>query len=334
MSDIIARIKERARQNLQLIALPETEDDRTYLAARKVVDEGIAKIALIGKVSDVEAKAGGLGISLDGIDVIDPTDEAVRDRCAALYAELRAKRGVTLEKAQKVVADPMFCSACLLKLGEVNGSVSGASHTTADTVRPLLQIVKMAPGVETASSCFIMTTPRTDLGVGGAFIFADAGLVPNPWPHQLADIAIASAESARLYLECEPYVAMLSFSTAGSADHPDVDKVREATKIAKKKRPDLNIDGELQGDAALIAEVGEKKCPGSKVEGKANVLVFPDLDAGNIAYKLVQRLTNGGAYGPLLQGLARAGMDLSRGATVDDIVNVAAISALRAGAGM
>jgi phosphate acetyltransferase len=170
--------------------------------------------------------------------------------------------------------------------------------------------------------------------VGGAFIFADAGLVPNPWPHQLADIAIASAESARLYLECEPFVAMLSFSTAGSADHPDVDKVREATKIAKKKRPDLNIDGEMQGDAALIAEVGDKKCPGSKVAGKANVLVFPDLDAGNIAYKLVQRLTNGGAYGPLLQGLAKPGMDLSRGAMVDDIVNVAAISALRAGAGM
>lgn len=332
MSDMMSSIKGRARRSPQIISLPETEDDRTYLAARQIVDEGFARVALIGEAEKVAEKAGALGISLEGMEVIDPTDDAVRDKCAALYHELRAKRGVTADKARQVVLDPLFCSACLLKLGDVNGSVSGASHTTADTVRPLLQIVKMAPGVETASSCFIMTTAQTDLGVGGAFIFADAGLVPNPWPHQLADIAIASAESARLYLECEPYVAMLSFSTAGSANHPDVDKVREATKIAKKKRPDLHIDGELQADAAIIASVAQKKCPGSPLAGKANVLVFPDLDAGNIAYKLVQRLTGGGAYGPLLQGLAKPGMDLSRGATVEDIVNVVAASALRAGA--
>jgi phosphate acetyltransferase len=334
MSDIIANIKGRARQNRQLIALSETEDDRTYRAARQVTDEAIARIALIGQASTVEAKARELGVSLDGIEVIDPTDEAVRRRCADLYAQMRAKRGVTLEKAREKVLDPMCCAVCLLKLGDVNGSVAGAAHTTADTVRPLLRVVKTAPGVETVSSCFIMTTPRTDLGVNGAFIFADAGLVPQPWPHQLADIAIASAESARLYLEAEPYVAMLSFSTYGSADHPDVAKVREATRIARRKRPDLNIDGELQGDAALIAEVAERKCPGSKVAGRANVLIFPDLDAGNIAYKLVQRLTNGGAYGPLLQGLAKPAMDLSRGASVDDIVNVVAVAALRAGAGV
>ncbi len=334
MHPIIQSIIERAKRERKTIALPETEDERTYHAARRATDDGLARIVLIGPQAQVEAKAKQLGVSLEGIEIVDPTDEAVRKKCADLLYELRKHRGLTEQQAWERVAHPLYCAACLLRLGEVDGSVAGASHTTADTVRPLLQIVKPAKGIRTVSSCFIMTTQREDLGFNGAFIFADAGLVPQPWPHQLADIAIVSAESARLYFETEPYVAMLSFSTWGSAEHPDVEKVREATKLAREMRPDLNIDGELQGDAALIQSVAERKCPGSPVAGKANVLIFPDLDAGNICYKLVQRLCNAGAYGPLLQGLAKPGMDLSRGATVEDIYTVIAVAALRAAAGV
>lgn len=333
MTDIMANIKARAARAPKLVALPEADDERTYKAAAQVLEEGFARVALIGEQATVEKMAAKTGVSLKGMEVIDPTDDAVHKRCADLFYDLRKKRGVTPEKAAQQVLDPLYCAACLLKLGDVDASVAGAAHATSDTVRPLLQIVKAAPGIETVSSCFIMTTPRHDMGVDGALIFADAGLVPQPWPHQLADIAIVSADSARLLLEVEPYVAMLSFSTYGSADHPDVDKVRQAVKIAAKKRPDLKIDGELQGDAALVESVAAKKCPGSPVGGKANVLIFPDLDAGNIAYKLVQRLAQAGAYGPLLQGLAHPGMDLSRGATADDIANVVAVAALRATAG-
>lgn len=327
---IIANIRARARRDPKLIALPEVEDDRTYIAARRAVGAGIARIALVGPPSLVRARADELGVSLDNIQVIDPADERVRNRCASLYADLRKHKGVTYEQAYDRVLDPLYCAACLLKLGEVDGSVAGAAHTTADTVRPLLQVVRTAPGVETASSFFLITTEREELGVRGAFIFADAGLVPQPTPEQLAHIAVESADSCRLYLEAEPYVAMLSFSTHGSASHPDIEKVRQATSIARRLRPELTIDGELQADAAVNPQVAARKCPDSPVGGRANVLIFPDLDAGNIGYKLVQHLGGAGAYGPILQGLSRAGMDLSRGATPEDIVNVIAIAVVRA----
>mgnify|MGYP000939566614 CR=1 FL=1 len=208
--------------------------------------------------------------------------------------------------------------------------MQGAVHSTPDVLRALFQIIGAAEGISLASSCFVMTTPLEDMGVNGAFIYADAGVNPNPTAEQLADIAICSAESTRVYLEAEPKVAMLSFSTMGSAKHPDVDKVIEATRIANEKRPDLLIEGELQGDAAIVPEVAASKCPQSKIAGRANTLIFPDLGAGNIAYKLTQRLARAGAYGPLLQGLAKVGMDLSRGATAADICNVCAIAAVRA----
>lgn len=330
MKDVIANIKARAAREPKLIALPETDDERTYWAAARVVEEGFARIALVGEKKTVEEKARKLGISLSGMELLDPTEESLRRRCADLYYEVRKAKGVTQEEAWQLVADPMIAAACLLKLGEVDGAVGGAAHTTAEWVRPLLQVVKAAPGTRTVSSCFIMSTQQVHMGVEGAFIFADAGLVPQPTCEQLAEIAITSAETAQLYLEAEPYVAMLSFSTCGSAKHPDVDKVREATRIAQAARPDLHIDGEMQADAALVAEVAARKCPGSPVGGRANVLIFPDLDAGNIGYKLVQRLGGADACGPLLQGLAKAGMDLSRGATAEDITNVVAAAALRA----
>ncbi len=216
----------------------------------------------------------------------------------------------------------------------MDGSVAGRLNSTANVLRALLRIVGTREGCKTVSSCFIMTTPQRHLGKNGMFIFADAGVVPQPTAEQLADIALSTADSARLYFEVEPRIAMLSFSTKGSATHPDVDKVIEATRLAQSRRPDLLIEGELQGDAAIIPEVAAQKCPGDKLQGTANVLIFPDLDAGNIAYKLVQRLTGGEAYGPLVQGLAKPGLDLSRGSTADEIVNVIAIAALRAGAGI
>lgn len=334
MQSVINSIRERAAQCDKRIALPETECDRTLHAAARASAAGLAEIVLIGSPAYVAARARALGIDLSPVEVVDPQDPQVRERCAATYYEARKHKGITEHEAYATVTHPLYCAAALLKRCEVDGSVAGRINSTADVLRPLLRIVGAREGFKTVSSCFIMTTPQRHMGINGMFVFADGGVVPQPTAEQLADIALATADSARLYFEAEPRVAMLSFSTKGSASHPDVEKVVQATRLAQERRPELLIEGELQADAAIVPEVAALKCPGDILQGTANTLIFPDLDAANIGYKLVQRLTGGEAYGPLVQGLAKPGMDLSRGATADEIVNVIAIAALRAGAGI
>ena len=325
----IDSIKERARQNKKVIVLPESEDVRTYAAIERVLKENTADVILVGTDELVAEKGAGYDIS--GARVVDPAKCEKMDEYIDTLVELRKKKGMTREQASDLLHNSYtYFAVMMVKMGDADGMVSGACHSTADTLRPSLQILKTKPGTLLVSAFFVIVVPDCEYGEKGTFIFADSGMEQNPDPERLAAIANCSAESFELLVQAEPLVAMLSHSTKGSASHADVDKVVEATRIAKEKYPDLMLDGELQLDAAIVPAVGESKAPGSPVAGKANVLVFPDLDAGNIGYKLAQRLAKAEAYGPITQGIAAPVNDLSRGCSSDDIAGVVAITVVQA----
>lgn len=325
----IDEIKLRAKENKKTIVLPETGDRRTLEAANTILLEGIADIVLIGNEDDISKGAEGLDLSK--ATIIDPIKTDKLEAYIDLLVELRKKKGMTPDKARELLTkQPLYFGVTMVKAGDADGMVAGAVYSTADVLRSALQVVRTAPGTKLVSAFFLMVVPNCEYGANGTFIFADSGLNQNPTSEELSEIAVGSAKSFELLVETEPVVAMLSHSTKGSATHPDVDKVVEATKIAKESYPDIKLDGELQLDAAIVPSVGESKAPGSDVAGKANVLVFPDLDSGNIGYKIVERLAKAEAYGPITQGLARPVNDLSRGCSADDIVGVVAITAVQA----
>ena len=328
--DFIASLRARAAGLRKTIVLPECLiDDRTLKAAARIRDEGFAGVTVLGAESAVAAKAAELGLKMDGLRVVDPVHSTYRTDFVREYFELRRHKGMTEDEAARTLEDPLFFGAMLVRRGLADGMVAGAVNSTGNVLRAGFQIVGMAPGTSIVSSCFVMVKEGWPFGDEGRLVFGDCAVNPQPNPEQLADIAIASAATARALCGFQPRVAMLSFSTMGSGAGADVDKVLAALEIIRRKAPDLAVDGPLQADAALVPDIGTRKAPGSAVAGRANVLIFPDLDAGNIGYKLVQRLAGAEAVGPVLQGMARGVNDLSRGCSVDDIVNVAAITALQ-----
>ena len=324
----IDTIKARAKADKKTIVLPESEDRRTYEAAAQILKEDLANLIIIG--SEEAVKKGSEGLDVSKATIVDPEKNEKTQAYVDKLVELRAKKGMTPEKARETILnDYTYYGVMMVKMGDADGLVSGACHSTANTLRPCLQILKTKPGTKLVSAFFLMVVPDCEYGDDGVFVFGDCGLNQNPNPEELAAIAESSAESYRMLTGNEPRVAMLSHSSKGSAKHPDVDKMVEATRIAKEEHPELKLDGEFQLDAAIVPSVGASKAPGSEVAGKANTLIFPDLDAGNIGYKLVQRLAKAEAYGPMTQGIAAPVNDLSRGCSAEDIVGVVAITAVQ-----
>ena len=324
--DVITKIKEKAKAKKKRVVLPEGTEERMIQATKKILTEGLAEVTLLGDEKKINELSKSYQLDLNKVRVIDPSTSSQIDEYAEEYQELRKKKGVTQQKARKIVINPLFCGAMMVRKGEVDGFVAGSVNTTGDVLRAGIQIIGLASGITSVSGSFLMVLPEF-LGVANkVFVFGDCAVIPDPDPSQLASIAISSAKTMQELVGEEPKVAMLSFSTKGSAEHEMVDKVREATKIAKELKPDLKIDGELQADSAIIPSVAKKKCSDSVIQGGANVLIFPDLNSGNIAYKLVQRMAKAEAIGPVIQGLAKPANDLSRGCSVDDIVNVVAIA--------
>ncbi len=323
-SNLIENIKSKAAAIKKTIVLPESSDERVLKAAEIINREGIAKVILLGNEDNIRNEAQKLNLNLQGVRIIEPEKSGLSSDFANIYFNLRKNKGITIEEARETVKNNLYFGAMLVREGMADGSVAGSASPTANVLRAAIQCVGMPEGISIVSSLFLMVFP------GRVFSFADCAVVPNPDAAQLADIAISTADNHKKLTGEEPYVAMLSFSTKGSAKHELIDKVVEATNLAKEKRPDLTIDGELQFDAAIVDSVGRKKAPDSPVAGRANVLIFPDLQAGNIGYKIAQRLGGAEAIGPIVQGLKKPLFDLSRGCNVDDIVNTAAIAVLMA----
>ena len=330
--NLIDKIIARAKSNKQRIVLPEATEERTLTAADQALADDLADLILLGNIDEIHALAGKLGLkNIDKATLIDPATSEKREEYAQLLFELRKKKGMTLEQAQQKVLDPLYFGCLIIKSGDADGQISGALSTTGDTLRPALQIIKCSPGITCVSGAMLMITQTPQYGEDGVLVIGDVAVTPMPDAGQLAQIAVCTAQTARSVAGfADPRVAMLSFSTKGSAKHEVCDKVIEATALAKELEPELKIDGELQADAALVPSVGKKKAPGSEIAGNANVLVFPNLEVGNIGYKLVQRLGNADAIGPILQGIARPVNDLSRGCSVDDIYKMIAITACQA----
>ena len=326
----IEQIKQRAKQEIKTIVLPEATDVRILEAAEMIKNEGYAKVILIGNEEEVRKLAKERNIDIGETKIIDPAVSIETARYSKELYELRKSKGMTEEQAEKLVLEPVYFGMMMVKLNEADGLVSGAAHSTSDTLRPALQILKTAPGTKLVSAFFVMVVPNCKYGENGTFIFADSGLNEEPDSEKLSEIAISSSKSFKQLVGEEPKVAMLSYSTYGSAHSASTEKVIEATKLVKEKEPNLLVDGELQLDAAIIPEVAEFKAKGSPLKGQANVLVFPDLGAGNIGYKLVQRLAKAEAYGPLCQGIAKPVNDLSRGCSSEDVAGVVAITAVQA----
>lgn len=327
---VLDSIKEKAKADVKHILLPEGSEERTVQAARIITDEKIAKVTLLGDEEEIKKVAEKFNVCLCGIDIINPLTDPDFEHYANGFYELRKAKGITPEKARETIKNTLFYACMMIKEGKADGMVSGAINTTGNTLRPGLQIIKMAKGINTISSCFIMEIPNKEYGDNGLMLFGDCAININPNPDELASIAIATANTAKTLLGMDPKVAMLSFSTKGSAKHENVDKVTAALAKVKELAPELDVDGELQADAAMVPKVAALKAPGSKVAGHANVLIFPDLQAGNIGYKLVQRLAGAEAVGPVSQGFAKPINDLSRGCSIADIVSVVAITAVQA----